>query len=111
MKKAYSRLCLKERWTLFFICFLIGTASLILAVYGFIKQNDSYIYAGSAIAVIGYLACCYLYCLNKRRRSIRLEYTNEFDRELFSKERGCPKCGATIGSNVSFCPKCGTKFH
>lgn len=111
MKNTYSRLCLKERWTLFTIFLIAGILGAAIAVYAFIKQYMAYTVGGSVLAVISLLISGYIYQLNMRRKEIKKEYSYEFDRELFAKERTCPKCGASIGSNVCYCPKCGTKFH
>ncbi len=111
MKKGYSRLCLKERWASFGICLIAGIVAVAVAVFFFIK-NQRMIGTGACLAaVILLLISCYIFQMNMRRKKIKKEYSFEFDRELFAKERSCPKCGASIGSNVCYCPKCGTKFY
>ena len=111
MKHTYSRLCLKERWTLFTICAGVGVVAIGLAVYSFTIQNYLWLSAAIVVTAVMLGVCIFLFQMNMRRRDIKKEYSYEFDRELFSKERACPKCGASIGSNVCYCPKCGTKFH
>lgn len=111
MKKAYSRLCLKERWTFFVICLIIGIAAIGFAVYSYVQNQMVMLVLGIICALAMVAIDISVFFMNKRRRAIKREYSHEFDRELFAKERTCPKCGASIGSNVCFCPKCGTKFH
>ena len=102
MKNSYSRLCLKERWTMFTIFLIAGILCAAAAIYTV---------TGSVLAIVSLLISGYIFQLNMRRKEIKKEYSYEFDRELFAKERTCPKCGASIGSNVCYCPRCGTKFH
>ncbi|MCH4287691.1 MULTISPECIES: hypothetical protein [Bacillota] len=111
MKNSYSRLCLKERWTMFTIFLIAGILCAAAAIYAFIKHYMTYTVTGSVLAIVSLLISGYIFQLNMRRKEIKKEYSYEFDRELFAKERTCPKCGASIGSNVCYCPRCGTKFH
>lgn len=111
MKNSYSRLCLKERWTSFILFLAAGILCIAVAIYAYMKQHMAYTIGGSILAMISLLVSGYIFQLNMRRKEIKKEYSYEFDRELFAKERTCPKCGASIGSNVCYCPKCGTKFH
>lgn len=111
MKHTYSRLCLKERWTLFIVCVVGGIVAAIFAGYAYTVQRNDWLLAGVLCAILLFAISGYIFWMNKRRREIKKEYSYEFDRELYAKERSCPKCGASIGSNVCFCPKCGTKFH
>ena len=71
MKNSYSRLCLKERWTMFTIFLIAGILCAAAAIYAFIKHYMTYTVTGSVLAIVSLLISGYIFQLNMRRKEIK----------------------------------------
>jgi len=111
MKYKYSRLCLKQRWGLFSVCVILALFFAYIAYYaGNTSMTLWKVICGGVLSIICVGLSIFLFCLNSRRKRIEHEFLYEMDKEVRSRERMCPKCGAKIGESNA-CPKCGFKGH